>query len=327
MALSEFELIRTYFQRAGLMADPARHPGVVLGIGDDCALLSVAETHHVALSLDLLVSGVHFPPDADAALLAQRALAVNLSDLAAMGATPLGFTLGLALPSFDAHWLEQFSTGLSQSAQHYQCPLLGGDTTRGPLTIAIQVQGAVPRGLALRRDAARVGDNVYVSGSLGRAGLALSVLDGTLTQASEAQRRELLAAYYQPQPQLVLGQALLGIARAAQDVSDGLLADAGHIAGQSQVRMQLDVAAIPVAPVLKSLCSEQQALELALTAGDDYELVFTAAADQHLAVMAAAARNNVSATQIGTVVAGSGVVVLDASGATMQFAKAGYSHF
>lgn len=327
MALSEFELIRKYFQRTGLMADAAIHAGVALGIGDDCALLNVDADHQLALSLDILVSGVHFPVDADPARLAHRALVVNLSDLAAMGATPLGFTLGLSLPQLDEAWLEQFSTGLTQVAQHYQCPLLGGDTTRGPLQIAIQVQGSVPRGMALRRNAARAGDNVYVSGSLGRAGLALSVLDDTLKNASDEQRQQLLEAYYEPQPRLDLGRQLLNLARAAQDVSDGLLADLGHIAHQSGVRMQLDVNSIPVADVVSQLCAEQQALSLALTAGDEYELVFTAAPESHDSIIAAGLKSKTKVTKIGTVVEGSGVAVINAQGVPMQFAKTGYLHF
>jgi thiamine-monophosphate kinase len=327
MALSEFDLIRTYFERTGLMADPALHPGVVLGIGDDCALLSVGPEYQLAVSLDVLVSGVHFPADANPAMIAWRALVVNLSDLAAMGAKPLGFTLGLTLPQSDERWLEQFASGLNQVAQHYQCPLLGGDTTRGPLQIAIQVHGTVPKGRALRRNAAQVGDDVYVSGSLGRAGLALSVLDGTLRDISDDFSRELLTAYYEPVPRLTLGQELLGIARAAQDVSDGVLADAGHIARRSKVRIRLDAAKIPVAPAVQALCSAERALALALTAGDEYELVFTAAPDRHEDIRQAALQSEVSVTRIGRVLAGEGVTVLDAQGAPLTFATTGYKHF
>lgn len=327
MALSEFDLIRTYFERTGLMADPALHPGVVLGIGDDCALLSVAEEYHLAVSLDVLVSGVHFPVDADPAMIAWRALVVNLSDLAAMGAKPLGFTLGLTLPQADARWLEQFSSGLNQVAQHYRCPLLGGDTTRGPLQIAIQVHGTVPKGKALRRNAARAGDDVYVSGALGRAGLALSVLDGTLRGVSDDVSRELLTAYYEPVPRLALGQELLGIAHAGQDVSDGLLADAGHLARRSKVQIKLEADRIPVAPLVKTLCPPDQALKLALTAGDEYELVFTAARNQRDEVLRAAKQGDVPVTRIGTVVEGEGCVVVGAAGVPLSFDDTGYRHF
>lgn len=327
MALSEFELIARYFNQPGLAADPALHEGVVLGIGDDCALLSLAPDQHMAVSLDLLVEGVHFPANADAKLLAERALAVNLSDLAAMGARPLGFTLGLSLPQADPHWLQSFSSGLRDCALRYRCPLLGGDTTRGPLQLAIQVHGTLPRGSALRRNGARAGDEVYVSGMLGRAALALSTMNNSLPSATAAQTAELLAAYYMPQPRLALGMALRGIATAAQDVSDGVLADLGHIAGQSGVAMQLAATAIPVAPVVSALCNPRQALQLALTGGDDYELVFTAPPTQRAAVAAAALSAGVAVTCIGTVGQGSGVQVSDDKGELLQFASQGFQHF
>ncbi len=327
MAHTEFDLISRYFNQPGLAADPARHESVELGIGDDCALLSIPHDQQLAVSMDVLVESVHFPVGADAALLAERALAVNLSDLAAMGARPIGFTLGLTLPRVDERWLQSFSLGLKESALRYRCPLLGGDTTRGPLQIAIQVHGTVPTGTALTRSGAQVGDDVYVSGLLGRAGLALSVLQNTLPAATAEQRAELLSAYYQPQPRLTLGSALRGIASAAQDVSDGVLADLGHIANRSNVALQLDAAAIPVAPVVSALRDPATALELALTAGDDYELVFTAPPDERAAVLAASLSTGVATHRIGTVMAGSGVEVISASGQTLHFARQGFQHF
>jgi len=327
MALSEFDLIARYFRQSGLAADPARHPGVALGIGDDCALLNIPADQQLAVSMDVLVETVHFPVGAPAALIAERALAVNLSDLAAMGARPLGFTLGLTLPRIDEPWLQSFSNGLRESALRYRCPLLGGDTTRGPLQIAIQVHGTLPAGTALTRSGAKVGDEIYVSGTLGRAGLALSVLENTLPAAYAEQRAELLNAYYQPQPRLALGAALRGIASAAQDVSDGVLADLGHIARSSNVCMQLDAAAIPVASVVRALRDPAAALELALTAGDDYELVFTAAPDEHAAVLAAAVSAGVAVSRIGSVAAGQGVEVRTADGQLLHFARQGFQHF
>ena len=327
MAHSEFELISRYFNQAGLAADPALHSGVEHGIGDDCALLSIPPDQQLAISMDVLVEAVHFPVGADATLIAERALAVNLSDLAAMGARPLGFTLGLTLPRVDERWLQSFSTGLRASALRYRCPLLGGDTTRGPLQIAIQVHGTVPAGSALTRRGAKTGDDVYVSGLLGRAGLALPVLQNTLPAANAGQRAELLGAYYQPQPRLALGSALRGIASAAQDVSDGVLADLGHIAKQSGVGMQLLAAAIPVAPVVTALCNAREALELALTAGDDYELVFTAAPAERAAVLAAALSAGVTVSRIGKAVAGQGVEVRSTGGELLRFARQGFQHF
>lgn len=327
MPLSEFELIQRYFQQPGLAADPAQHTNVALGIGDDCALLTVPAGQQLAVSLDVLVADVHFPATADAALIAERALAVNLSDLAAMGAQPLGFTLGLTMPKVDERWLEAFSKGLRNSALQYQCPLLGGDTTRGPLQIAIQIHGTLPVGSALTRSGAKVGDDVYVSGTLGRAGLALAVLRNTLPAANPDQQAELLRAYYQPEPRLALGMALRGIATAAQDVSDGVLADLGHIANRSGKHIVVNAVAIPVAAVVSALCPVPQALQLALTAGDEYELVFTAPQACRQSVAELAYRCSVELSRIGAVREGSGVSVLDAAGESLKFASQGFQHF
>jgi thiamine-monophosphate kinase len=326
-SLTEFELIARYFARAGLAANPAQDPAVVLGIGDDCALLNIPAGQQLALSLDVLVEGVHFPMAADPYLLAQRALAVNLSDLAAMGATPVGFSLGLTMPRAEPQWLDAFSAGLRDSATHYHCRLLGGDTTRGPLQLAIQVHGTVPAGQALRRSGAKVGDDVYVSNTLGAAALALQVLDGSLVTLSSEQRADLLRAYYQPEPQLCLGSALCCIASAAQDVSDGLLADLAHIAKASAVGMVLQANAVPVAPVVSDLVSQEQALLLALTGGDDYQLIFTANHAQRDNITQLAQQLTVRVTRIGRVVSGASVKVLDSQGVAMGFTQQGYQHF
>jgi thiamine-monophosphate kinase len=326
MPLSEFTIITRYFRQAGLCAD-ASHANIPLGIGDDCALLSVPAGYQMAVSMDVLVANVHFPLKANPALLAQRALAVNLSDLAAMGATPLGFTLGLTLPYIEENWLADFAQGLRLSAQKYACPLFGGNLTRGPLQICIQVHGLVEAGKALLRSGTRVGDAVYVSGNTGRAGLALDMIKGSLPTITAEQGHELETAYYLPEPRLKLGQALQGIATAAQDVSDGLLADLGHIAQQSNVQIIVEANAVPLADVLRSFRTNTEALELALTAGDDYELVFTAPAELHAQVMAAAAAAETSITRIGSVIAGSGMQVLDADGLPLQFRQKGYDHF
>jgi thiamine-monophosphate kinase len=326
MPLSEFDIITRYFQQAGLCSD-ASHPDIPLGIGDDCALLSVPAGYQMAVSMDVLVETVHFPLNVNPVLLAQRALAVNLSDLAAMGASPLGFTLGLTLPHVDESWLTDFASGLRLSAQKYHCPLFGGNLTRGPLQICVQVHGLVPAGKALLRSGAQVGDAVYVSGTTGRAGLALDWIKGVLPMATEQQVSELGSAYYLPEPRLNLGQALQGLANAAQDVSDGLLGDLGHIAKQSEVQIVIDSKAVPIAPVLLGFKSPESALQLALTAGDDYELVFTAPAAKHDAILAAAEKVGVPVTRIGSVQTGNGVVLLDAGGNVLQFAQQGYDHF
>lgn len=327
MALTETAIISRYFMQDGLRADPALHRGVVLGIGDDCALLSIPRGKQLAMSMDVLVAGVHFPVDADPALVAQRALAVNLSDLAAVGAVPHCFTLGLTLPSADPAWLDAFTTGLRTSAERYRCPLIGGNLTKGPLQICIQVQGLVPAGTALLRSGARVGHDVYVSGETGRAGLALQYLDGKCQGLNDAQQQELLAAYYCPEPRLALGQALRGIASSAQDVSDGLLTDLGRIAAASKVRITIDIAAIPLAGVLTAAGTSTDVFRLALTAGDDYELVFTAPAGKKKAVTVAALKAGVRISRIGKVNKGEGMEVLDLTGRPLTFDNTGFEHF
>lgn len=313
--MDEFKLIHHYFATAGCARGGE---SIALGIGDDCALLQPSSNHQLAISTDSLVERVHFPVQADPALLAQRALAVNLSDLAAMGAEPLGFTLALTLPSADQTWLAAFAEGLNQAALQHAISLIGGDTTRGPLTLTLTVLGQVPVGQALVRSGAQVGDRLCVSGVLGAANLALPWVLQPST-AESAQTSQLLAAYWQPQPQLALGQALRQRATAALDISDGLLADAGHLAKASGVGLVIDahlvpcVAGVPVA----------QALTAALTGGDDYHLVFTLP-PQHLA---AVQRAFPEVRAIGQVVAGAGVELLNLTAATDVKVQPGYTHF
>lgn len=325
--LNEFDIISRYFNQAGLCADPARHSAVKLGIGDDCALLAVPRGKQLAMSMDVLVEGVHFPKGAPAELIAQRALAVNLSDLAAMGAEPSCFMLGLTLPEANADWLEAFSRGLRASAMKYQCPLIGGNLTRGPLQIAIQVQGMVPAGAALLRSKARAGHDIYVSGEPGRAGLALEFLQGRCEGLTQKQQAELLAAYYQPEPRLVLGKALRGVAGAVQDVSDGLLLDLERMAAHSNVKMSVNISSIPLAGVLTAVRDSTEVFRLALTAGDDYELIFTAPPSKKRAVVAAAKLAGVRVSCIGKVSKGSGLEVLDLTGRPMSFDASGFEHF
>ncbi|WP_062267733.1 thiamine-phosphate kinase [Endozoicomonas arenosclerae] len=274
MALGEFDLIRSFFDRPGLRS----HFSDVVGIGDDCAIISLPNDQQLAQSLDTLVEGVHFPEDCDPHLLGCRALAVNLSDLAAMGATPHSFTLGLTLPESNSVWLQSFSDGLTELATTHQIGLIGGDTTRGPLTISIQVQGTLPKGKALRRNGAKAGDLIYVSGYLGEAAGALpAVLRGEKPEnASTSEEQYLLQRYYRPSPRVSLGQWLLeNGASAALDISDGLLGDLGHILKASQVGAELNISSVPVSSELESLLGVEKARELALTGGDDYELCFT----------------------------------------------------
>lgn len=316
--MGEFELIGRYFATAPC-AQAAE--GVALGIGDDCALLQLSPGQQLALSTDTLVQGVHFPDSCDPFLLGQRALAVSVSDLAAMGAEPLGFTLALTLPEATAGWLEGFAHGLSQMAAQCSIALVGGDTTRGPLSLTLTVFGRVPVGQALSRAGAQPGDLLCVGGSLGDAAGALPLVLGQ--QRAEGEDADyLLQRYWAPRPQLALGQWLRGRATAALDISDGLLADCGHIATASGVALQIQCASLPLSPALRRLAGER-ALECALAGGDDYRLAFTLPSElfpelraQWLDVMA-----------IGHVVAGQGVQLLDASGFCREVPSAGYQHF
>ena len=321
MAIGEFELIRRYFNtdcQAG-----AR--GVALGIGDDCALLQLPPNQQLAVSLDTLVAGVHFPEDAEPAQLAQRALRVNLSDLAAMGAEPLWFTLGLTLPSADAAWLQAFSQGLFEVANEYGCTLVGGDTTRGPLSVSIHVHGGVEAGQALTRSQASVGDRIYVTGTLGDAAAALAVMQGRLA-VDEPAADYLMGRYYRPQPQVRAGQRLRGLASACIDISDGLLADLGHICNNSGVGAEVDVSQMPLSPPMAQQVSPEQALKWALTGGDDYQLCFTVPADKAGALQRLIEQGEVSATAIGDIVAGVGVTCIK-DGKAVPVTKTGYQHF
>jgi len=267
MPSSEFDLIYRYFSSLG------RGPAVDLGVGDDCAILSLQAGERMAASIDTLVEGVHFPADTFPEDLGYRAVAVAASDLAAMGARPVGMTLALTLPEPDELWLHTFSEGLAAAVAEFHLPLVGGDTTRGPLTITVQVFGALPTGRALLRSGARVGDEVYVSGTLGDAAAGLSVVQGEWRGAPE-HADYLEQRFHRPAPRLALGQQLLNSATAAIDVSDGLLADAGHIASASGVKLIIEPDLLPLSDALKTLSGSDQALQWALTGGDDYELCF-----------------------------------------------------
>jgi len=278
--ISEFSLIQHYFEQITTKRDD-----VLLGIGDDCALLDCPTDHLLAVSIDTLVADIHFFADVDPQTLGHKSLAVGLSDLAAMGATPAWFTLALTLPNIDEDWLQGFSQGLAKLAQHYNIQLVGGDTTRGPLSISIQVHGHVPTHLALQRSHANIGDIIYVSGTLGDAGAALQM---QLKQWHDDRLNDEDTQYLQqrlecPTPQLELGEKLRGIASAAIDISDGLAADLGHILNKSNVGARLDLNQLPLSPALAKI-DLQTAQQFALYSGDDYELCFTVP-PQHCAQM------------------------------------------
>lgn len=274
--MDEFKLIQRYFSDPGTAGHGAKQ-AAVLGIGDDCALLSHSSKTHLAVSVDTLVESVHFPQGAPADLLAQRALCVSISDLAAMGAKPLYFTLALTLPESNEAWLAVFSRGLAAVAKRFDCSLVGGDTTRGPLAMSLQVFGECPQGGALLRSGAAVGDSIYVSGPLGDSAAALALMQGRLglPEAGHDLRQYLEGRYYCPEPQLALGMALRGVASAAIDISDGLMADLGHICKASGVSAQLHGEALPTTAALHNYADKKTILSWALSGGDDYQLCFT----------------------------------------------------
>ncbi len=318
--MGEFDLIRRFFQR------PVRR--AALGVGDDCALLAPAPGMQLAVSSDMLVEGRHFFADVDPRLLGHKSLAVNLSDLAACGARPLAFTLALSLPRADAAWTEAFAGGLLALADAHGCELVGGDTTQGPLNICITVFGEVPPGQALLRSGARAGDDIWVSGSLGDARLALEALLGhtTLPPGTLAAARQRLEA---PTPRVALGQALRGIASSALDVSDGLLGDLGHILEQSRVGASLDTRL--VTPLLDAGRHTPLAIDLlhqcTLSGGDDYELCFTAPADRRDAVQAAGRDSATRVTRIGCIEEQPGLRLIGPDGAAMAPRWTSFDHF
>ena len=323
--MGEFDLIRRYFQR------PVRR--AALGVGDDCALLAPAPGMQLAISSDMLVEGRHFFPNVNPRLLGHKALAVNLSDLAASGAKPLAFTLALSLPRADEAWISEFAAGLLALADAHDCELIGGDTTGGPLNICITVFGEVPPGQALLRSGAKVGDEIWVSGHLGDARLALEALQGhlRLPAALLEQTRQRLES---PTPRVALGLALRGIASSALDVSDGLLGDLGHILELSQVGATVDsrlTTPLIAASAYPQSASWQFGLNLqqqcTLAGGDDYELCFTAPAARHADVLAAGAASATLVTCIGHIDAEPGLRVIGADGALMAGQWKSFDHF
>lgn len=327
--MGEFELIARYFTRPS--------PQAVLGVGDDCALLQAKPGMHMAVSTDMLVAGRHFFADVSPQTLGHKALAVNLSDLAACGARPLAFTLALSLPQADDAWLAPFAEGLWALANTHGCELVGGDTTQGPLNICITVMGEVPAGQALLRSGAQVGDDIFVSGTLGDARLALEALQGRLQLpevvfAAARQRLEM------PTPRVALGLALRGIASAAADISDGLLGDLGHILQRSGVgaTLRTDIATTLIAVSAyhtsgKAIFEQQGAgacaLHYVLGGGDDYELVFTAPPAQRAAVQAASVASNTPVTRIGQIDAAAGLRLVDGAGQPVVNTFASFDHF
>ncbi|HKY00989.1 MAG TPA: thiamine-phosphate kinase [Burkholderiales bacterium] len=316
---SEFDLIAKYFTR------PARN--ALLGVGDDCALVDVPAGEVLSITTDMLVEGTHFLPDADANLLGHKSLAVNLSDLAAMGATPRWFTLSLALSQVDEAWLTQFSEGLFALADEHNIELIGGDTTRGPLTISITAAGSLPAAQALRRDGAKVGDDVWVSGYTGDAALGFAHLQKRVTLPAGA-ATHCVQRLHQPQPRIALGKKLRGVAASAADVSDGLLADLGHILERSGVSADIELATLPRSAALSDCPDYSLAEQCLIAGGDDYELVFTAHTNRRADVVAAGRAAGIGVTRIGRIVEGPPIArLLDVEGRAIDISNRGFDHF
>jgi thiamine-monophosphate kinase len=328
--LSEFSLIDRFFARRAAAAAPRAAEGT-LGIGDDCALLAPRPGEMLAISTDMLVEGRHFFPDVDPEALGHKALAVNLSDLAAMGAEPQAFTLAFSLPKADEAWLTAFSEGLFALAERYGCDLIGGDTTGGPLNLCITVFGSVQPQLALRRDAAQPGDDIWISGTLGDARAGLGVQRGEWS-ANANDAATFRRALERPEPRIFLGLALRGIAHAALDLSDGLAGDLLHILERSNMHATVDVDAVPRSAALRRLPPAIQQ-RCTLAGGDDYELCFTAPVAARAKVEAAGRETAISVTRIGTISAlqtaadRPAIGWRDAAGAPLTLTLQGFDHF
>ncbi|WP_447940485.1 thiamine-phosphate kinase [Pseudoxanthomonas mexicana] len=314
MGAGEFDLIARIRARAGARGD------VVLGIGDDAAVLAPPPGRQLVVTADTLNDGIHFPRGTRAADIGWKALAVNLSDLASMGADPAWCTLSLSLPQSDPTWIDAFLDGFAALATHHGIVLVGGDTTRGPLSVSVTAMGFVEPGRALRRDGARVGDDIWVTGTLGDAAGALALLERTPVDA-------LRVRLDRPTPRMEAGRALVGRASACVDVSDGLLADLGHVAARSGLGARVEIDALPASDALCAAFDAATRLPMQASGGDDYELCFTAPADARADIAALASRLDLRITRIGRMVAGEGVHTMRADGEPWTPPRRGYDHF
>ncbi|EPY1568424.1 thiamine-phosphate kinase [Raoultella planticola] len=322
MACGEFSLIARYFDRVKSM-----RLDVETGIGDDCALLNIPEKKTLAISTDTLVAGNHFLPDIDPADLAYKALAVNLSDLAAMGAEPAWLTLALTLPEADEAWLAAFSDSLFMQLNYYDMQLIGGDTTRGPLSMTLGIHGFVPPGRALKRSGAKPGDWIYVTGTPGDSAAGLAILQDRLVVESAADADYLLARHLRPMPRVLQGQALRDLASSAIDLSDGLISDLGHILKASGCGARIDLDAMPLSDALQRHAEREQALRWALSGGEDYELCFTVPELNRGALDVAIGQLGARFTCIGQISAEADGLQLMQSGKPVQLDLQGYDHF
>ncbi len=316
--MSEFDLIRQHFTR------PTHQTN--LSVGDDAALISVAAGMELAISADMLVAGTHFFADADPYKLGWKSLAVNISDMAAMGANPKWATLAIALPEINEPWLTEFSRGFFACAESFNVDLIGGDTTRGPLTISVQIMGEVPRGLAIKRSGAKVGDEIWVSGTLGDAAMALAVIQQRF-ELNATEFHEIANALHMPLPRVSLGLALHGLASSAIDISDGLLADLGHILKASKIGANVFLNQLPISDTVYGSFQLEQVKTMVLAGGDDYELCFTAPTEKHAEIAILSKILNLPLSCIGQITTDTNLVVHGCNDEILDIKETGFDHF
>ena len=319
--MGEFELISRYFANSG-----AKRSDTTLGVGDDGAVLQVRDGYDLIVTTDTMVAGTHFFPDADPRALGHKLVAVNVSDLAAMGAEPAWLSLALTVPAVDDAWLAAFAAGLHETAEYYSCQLIGGDTTRGPTSLTMIAKGLVPRGKALSRSGAKVGDYLYVTGTLGDAALGLRLCQGQ-HEVSKKHQTHVLQRFHYPSARVALGQALRNIASSAMDLSDGLFSDIQHILHRSAVGASIDVSKLPLSQAVKDSCDAKTAIELALSGGEDYELLFTVPEAKRGSLDVLLSPYGIPLTCIGRITGVAGKLELKQGEQLYQYQHQGFVHF
>lgn len=319
--MGEFELITSYFAKAG-----SPRTDVHCGVGDDGAVLQVRDGYDLVVTTDTMVVGTHFFADVDPRALGHKLVAVNVSDLAAMGAEPSWLSLALTLPVIEPDWLSAFAAGLHETAEYFNCQLVGGDTTKGPLSLTMIAKGQVPRGKAIKRSGAKVGDYIYVTGTLGDAALGLRLVQG-VQQISKKHQAHILQRFHYPTARVALGQALRSVASSAMDISDGLAGDIYHILQRSAVGAYIDVQKLPLSQALKDSCDSAQAMQLALSGGEDYELLFTVPETKRGALDVLLSPYGVPVTCIGRITGQTGKLELKAGEQAFTYQHKGFEHF
>ncbi|MEH8020383.1 thiamine-phosphate kinase [Rheinheimera metallidurans] len=319
--MDEFELISRYFSNCG-----AKRHDTGIGVGDDAAVLQVRDGCDLVITTDTMVAGTHFFPDADPRALGHKLVAVNVSDIAAMGAEPAWLSLAITLPSIDEAWLSAFAAGLHETAEYYNCQLVGGDTTRGPMSLTMVAKGIVPRGKAITRSGAKVGDYIYVTGTLGDAALGLKLCQG-LHEVSKKHQTHILQRFHFPSARVALGQALRNIASSAMDLSDGLYSDIQHILKRSGVGASIDVSRLPLSQAVKDSCDNATAMQLALSGGEDYELLFTVPEAKRGSLDVLLSPYGIAITCIGRITGVAGKLELKQAEQPFNYVHSGFIHF